>query len=56
MLGDDVAESATAFDGERGHGDGEGQVAQVERGLEDDGQGLGVALGFGAVLGKIKDA
>ncbi len=56
MFGDDVTEGAAAFDGEGGHGDGQGEVAQVEGGLEDDREVLGVAFGFGGVLLEVEDA
>ena len=56
VFGDDVAEGAAAFDGEGGHGDGEGEVAEVEGGLEDDSEGLGVAFGFGGMLLEVEDA
>lgn len=56
VFGDDVTEGAAAFDGEGGHGDGQGEVAQVEGGLEDDREVLGVAFGFGGVLLEVEDA
>lgn len=56
VFGDDVAEGAAAFDGEGGHGDGEGEVAEVEGGFEDDGEVLGVAFGLGGVFLEVEDA